>query len=177
MLDHDLDDFDPAAARKALADGGNVPPGKYHVRLDGAKVTTTGGGLSFDELTFTVVEGRYAGAEFGAKLWHSDKPANHTRAKIVKHALGMMHQNPDGKGYLPTEGRETFAESLGCECVAEAEHEVFTGKSGKPQTKTVATFAGFWSVTDPEVKGVKKAAATAKPAVSTARQKVDTSDI
>lgn len=176
MLTLDLtnDDFDPKAARESLADGGVLPVGKYHARLTGAKEKAAGG-TSLSELTFDVVGGVNAGSEIKAALWHSTKTAaNGNRQKLVMSALGMIVRGPGGKGWVMVEGMETFADALGCECVVEVEHRTYQAKSGKDAYEPIATFNGFWHLTDPDVKSVAKVAA--KPATPR-KTAVNASDI
>lgn len=165
----DLDDFDPETSRKAVANEGKLPPGKYHVRLESVQEKMAGN-IPLTELHFVVIGGVHVGKEAVAKLWGTDKPANAHRLKLVMSAIGMIAKNKDGKWEF-VEGKREFRdiastdEMPGAECVVETalEERIDKNNPSKKYVNAEVTFDGFWNVNDKAVQSIVKGSLTTKP--------------
>jgi hypothetical protein len=173
MLGFDLNEVTPDQIDQFQKTGGLLPAGKYHVRLDGAKDTNSKNMTPGEELHFTVVGGPFAGHEIKETLWKSDKDGSKNRLVLFASRLGLVRR--DGARFVPVEGKHSFSDCLGAECVIEVEHESYENKTtGKKGTAVRVSFGGIWRVDDPAVKSVQKGkAGVAAPT----KKKVDTSEL
>ena len=164
--DFDLSDYAPDSVEAVAAAGGMVPPGKYHVRLDGASDGRIGkSGNPSTDLEYTILTGPFAGKTVKDSVWHPAKGDNGPSANrfvLVAHRLGLFGVNPKTKRYELVKGKDGFGSCLGAEVVIEVNHRTYT-REDKSEGKAVnVTFGGIYAVNDPKVKDVPKAAAGAK---------------
>ncbi|QJW94737.1 hypothetical protein [Frigoriglobus tundricola] len=168
-----LDGVNPETIDKVAKSGGLIPAGKYHVALDGAAdVTAKQTGNPGTELTFRLLTGPFAGETVKETLWNTDKTQN--RVILFGHRLGLLKS--DGKKYSRVEGKSSFQDVLGAECVVEVAHREYKKADGTSGKAANLTFGGIWALDDKDVKDVPKAKAGTKPAV-TPPKKIDTSGI
>lgn len=155
MFDFDLDEFDDNQITNFQKSGGRLPDGRYHVRLDGVKPVSTPKGGTGEELTLTVIGGPHAGNEIRETLWDSDKPAGKKRLVLFGARLGLLVRG-EGAKFTKAKDKYGFGDCLGNECIVEVKAEKYTKKDGGQGEALRVTFAGIWSVGDPEVKSVAK---------------------
>lgn len=165
--DIDLSGFNPDTVNAVAEAGGMVPPGKYHVRLDGASAGRVGkqGGSSTD-LEYTILTGPFAGKTVKDSVWHpmNDGGAGDNRFVLVAHRLGLLAINPKTKKYEFVPGKAGFESCLGAEVVIEVNHRTYKRQDGSDGKAVNVTFGGVYALTDPKLKDVPKAAAGAKVA-------------
>lgn len=174
MLGVDLDTVSPDAIDQFAKSGGILPAGKYHCRLDCAKDTTANSGTPGEELHFAVIGGPFAGQEIKETIWKSDKEGSKNRLVLFASRLGLLKR--DGARFVPVEGKHSFADCIGADCVLEVAHEEYTNKQGKKGTAVRVTFAGIWNTNDPAVKNVPKGKVSGEGAAPK-KKVVDTSEL
>lgn len=136
-----------------VTSGGQLPPGFYRAKLDGARDSEVGSNNTpCYELTFLVTAGPFAGVSFTEKLFKAGKDAAATarcrdRVKLFAHRLGLIGKSADGKTYTPIAGKEGFGDVLDAECVVEIRHEA--DREDKTKMWARLAYAGVYLPTDP----------------------------
>lgn len=173
MDDLDLGNTTAEAVEQSVAGGGLPPEGLHHAYLSAFREVQANSGNVGWELTFTVLAGPGAGLKAEKCIWKdagdADKKARARNQRIIfMHRLGLLKKVPlaDGKhAYAPVEGKHSFADAYGTECVIEVVHEeeTWTDKKGQQRKskKATLTFEGVLSLDDPRAKDVPRAAAGA----------------
>lgn len=143
------DDLDAQGVDERMASGGQIPPGFYACKLNGAvnKVSKTNGTPGY-ELTFLVTSGPFEGTEVTDTLWRTDKQSSKDRVKLFAHRLGLLNKSADGKSYVPVEGKAEFVDVLDVTCVVEIIHEPDQNNPNKHWPRFA--WAGVYKPDDPE---------------------------
>lgn len=180
--DLNLDDINPDTVDQTAKNGGMIPEGKYHVRLDGAADVNSKNNTQGTELTFLILTGAFAGQEVKETVWVSNNEKAKNRLALFASRLGLLHRNDKSKKFERVKDKHTFQDCLGAEVVIEVAHREYEKKdkagkvTGTGKAASV-TFGGIWSLDDKDVKDVPKAKAGSKPAAAPPPKKVDTSGI
>lgn len=168
-----VDDVETAAASS-----GELPPGKYHVRLEGAQNKSIGN-MPVWEMSFVVLAGQFAGRKVRYSLWlgtkEDDKDGNPKSADKLEtdkkrisnsfwHAAGVLGlavqvAGADGKKvYKKAPGRHDFRDCLGADCIVETILNGFKDASGNDKRIAEVKMFGIHATSDPKAtKGVTMA--------------------
>ncbi len=164
-------DADSLDAR--MAAGGNIPPGKYHAKLNGAKETVSKQkGTPGYELTFIVVGGPFDGTEVTDTLYRTDNQKTRDRLALFGSRLGLLVRGNDGKLTM-AKGKRDFMDCLDTPCVIEITHEKYTREDKSEGHAVRLAFNGIHDPADPKVKA--EMAAGGKPATGATPAKLDKS--
>jgi hypothetical protein len=174
MLTEDLElgAFTTDTVEATAEAGGLVPPGKYHVRLNGSTdVQSKKTGNVGAELEYVILVGPFAGKTVKDSVWKpepGDNGPSANRFVLIAHRLGLLAADPKTKRYIPVQGKTSFGDCLGAEVVIEVNHRTYKRDDGTEGKAVNVTFGGIWRVDDVKVKDVPKAKAGAAPVVGPA---------
>jgi hypothetical protein len=167
----------------AAATAGELPPGKYPARLEGAQQKELGG-LSTWELLSLVTAGPYKGRKVRYSLWmgtkETDKDGNQKTPEQIEeakkrirnefwHAAGVMGlavkvPGPNGKPvYKFAPNKRDFRDVLGAEFVVKTKLRAYTTQSGEERKGSEVEQFGVFAFGDPKVKEVTKPAPGSVP--------------
>lgn len=149
------DGYDAGAMEARMKSGGQIPPGRYHAKLDGAKRTESKAKNTPGwELTFTVTDGPFAGTEVTDTIWITDNSRSRDRLALFGHRLGLLKRTPDGKGLVRVEGKKDLMDCLDTQVVIEVIHEPDQKDPNKHWVRLA--FCGIYDPKDPDaMKGAK----------------------
>jgi hypothetical protein len=170
----------------AAASAGEIPPGKYPARLEGATRKEVAG-LSMWEMYFLITGGQYRGRKVKYALWTSSKGTDkdgcplsaddldRMKQQIINefdHAgrvLGLktkVAQTGGGKAvYKTTAGKHDFRDCIGAECVVETKLRAASDPGDTRKFPEVVKF-GLHAYGDPKAKGIDRPAAGSLPAAT-----------
>ena len=168
-----VDDVETAAASS-----GELPAGKYHVRLEGAQNKSVNDKPLW-ELTFVLLAGQFAGRKVRYSIWlgvsecdkdGNPKPADKIAADVKRvkdefwHAAGVLGlavktNGADGKAiYKLAPGRRDFRDVLGADCIVDTTVRAYKDKDGNDKRGSEVKMFGIYALSDPKAKDVVKAA-------------------
>lgn len=163
-----------AAEERARA-GGLLPPGRYNAKLVGAARTTSATkGTPGWELVFEVQAGPFKGTKVKDTLYTTDNEKSIERRKVIANRLGVTQKSPDGKGYVPIQGKNDFMDVLDTLCVIEVKHEPDADDKTKHWLRL--TMFGVWPLDHADVKKnppTNGIGGSAKPAATQSAPKGD----
>lgn len=169
--DLDIENVNANHLDEYAKNGGLMPAGKYHARLDVVKEATANNGNTGQEFHFTVLAGPFTGREVKDTLWSGEKDGAKNRQLLFASHLGLLKRNGAKLERVP--GKESFRDAEGTEVIIDVKHEPYTNKDGKPGIGIRLTYAGVLSLNDPAAKNVPRAkpaagggAPTASPAAT-----------
>lgn len=157
----------------AASSNGELPPGKYHVRLDGVQ-NKEAGELNVTEFTFVIASGAFKGRKVRYQLWlgtkETDKDGNPKPAdklaedtKRIKnefwHAagvLGLATKTADGKSYAIAKGKSDFKDCLNAEAVVETTLRAYKDAQGNDKKSSEVKMFGLYATNDPKVAAIVK---------------------
>ena len=125
-----LADLNPETVDQVAKNGGLIPEGKYHARLDGAADVTSKQHTQGTELTFTILAGPFAGQEVKETVWTSSNDKAQNRVALFGARLGALVVDPKTKKYVRSPDKHTFQDCLGAEVVIEVSHREYDKKDG-----------------------------------------------
>lgn len=183
--DLDLGEYNPAAVEKELETGGKLPPGKYHVRLASTEDKAWRSGDRFHDLKFTILAGPHAGQTHRESLngftpgtTDDKKKSANNRYLLFASRLGLYDTAGGKYRLLKAKTPHEFSGCVGAEVIIEINHR--SDKDDPTKKYAQITFAGIYSLTDPKVKDVARAAPGDRPAAAAATTQpagYDTSDL
>jgi len=156
-----VDDVETAASSS-----GELPPGKYHVRLEGAQQKDVGD-MPVWELSFLIIGGAFKGRKTRYSLWlgtkETDKEGNaKSKEKLEEdkkrirnefwHAAGVLGlatktKGTDGKDiYKMAQGKRDFRDVVGAECVVETGLRATKDKDGNDKKYSEVKMFGIYAV-------------------------------
>ena len=161
----------------AAANAGELPPGKYHVRLEGAQNKSVNDKPLWD-MSFVVIAGGCVGRKVRYSLWlgvsETDKEGNSKPAEKLEadkkrvrdefwHAAGVLGlavktSGANGKSvYKRAPGKRDFRDVLGADCVVETTVRSYKDASGNDKRNAEVKMFGIFTTNDAKAKDVSKA--------------------
>lgn len=143
--------------------GGIALPGKHHAVLDGVKpILSNKTGNTGEELTFLILAGESKGLTVQHAIWGSEKEGGKKIAMHYAHKLGLLRQN--GARYEVVEGKSSFSDCIGAQCVIDTEVVPYTNSKGEAGKKAALKFNGIYGPNEPAVRGVPRGNVPERPA-------------
>lgn len=181
----------------AAESSGELPPGKYAARLDGATQKEVAG-LPLWELLFQVTAGAFRGRKVRYSLWLGTREEDREggaktpeqleeQKKRIRnefwHAAGVLglavkSAGADGKSiYKLAPGKRDFRDVLNAECVVKTKIRAYKTAAGEDRKGAEVEQFGVLSFSDPKAKGVARPAAGSLPPAPAAPAHEDLSDL
>ena len=183
IADLDLSGVDPTQVQAVAEANGMIPPGKYHVVVEGVAPKQVPNG-SATEIEFKLLTGPFAGKTVKDTVWNpSDsqdpekKKTTMNRLCLFGHRLGLLEHDSASNRYKPVAGKTSFAQCVGAQAVIELVHRKYKKQDGTEGMAVNVPFGGIWKLDDAKVKDVPKANTPAVAAAETAKPKSRVSDL